>query len=55
MSAAKAGVFCFASVFAAGFVLGTVRGSRFAVLVPVPAIGEWPANLLELPVILTIS
>jgi len=29
MSAAKAGVFCFASVFAAGFVLGTVpvRGS----------------------------
>lgn len=47
--AAKAGIVYFLCVFAAGFVLGTIR-----VLILVPAVGEWPANLIELPIILTI-
>lgn len=48
--AAKAGFFYFAVVFAAGFVLGTLR-----VLVVAPVFGEIGAVLIELPIILAIS
>jgi hypothetical protein len=42
-----AGVQWVAGLFALGFVLGTVR-----VLLTAPLLGEWPATLLELPVML---
>lgn len=48
--AAAAGVLYFAIVFAAGFVLGAVRVAFLA-----PAVGETPATLIELPVILGAS
>lgn len=50
MKPAAAGIFYFAIVFAAGFVLGAVRTVWLA-----PAIGELAATLLELPVILALS
>tara|TARA_R110000868_G_scaffold58025_6_gene178993 strand:+ start:9832 stop:10242 length:411 start_codon:yes stop_codon:yes gene_type:complete len=46
----KAALVYFFAVFAAGFLLGTVR-----VLFLVPKLGELPAVLLEIPLILTIS
>jgi hypothetical protein len=48
--AANAGLAYFGVVFAAGFVLGTLR-----VLLVVPWLDEFYAVLLELPVILTVS
>jgi hypothetical protein len=45
----KAGVSYFASVFGAGFVLGTIR-----VLWLVPIVGTRTAELLEMPVMLTV-
>jgi hypothetical protein len=50
MNSVKAGVAYFVVVFAAGFVLGTLR-----VLAIAPRIGETAAVLVELPVILTVS
>jgi len=46
----KAGFVYFAIVYAAGFALGTLR-----VLVVAPAIGEFAATLVELPIILAVS
>ncbi len=46
----RAGLVYFAIVFAAGFALGTLR-----VLVVAPHIGELPAVLAELPVLLGVS
>lgn len=48
--AVKAGIAYFAIVFAAGFLLGTLR-----VLVLAPRLGEQSAVLAEMPVILAIS
>ena len=50
MKAIRFAVLYFAAVFAAGFILGTIR-----TLLVIPRIGELPAVLLELPVILAIA
>jgi len=50
MTAMRAGAAYFALVFAAGFVLGTIRTLFLA-----PAFGELAATLVELPVILTVA
>lgn len=50
MRPAAAGIFYFATVFAAGFILGGVRTLWVA-----PAVGEMAATLIELPVILAFS
>lgn len=47
---AKAGLVYFAIVYAAGFALGTVR-----VLVVAPALGDFAAMLVELPIMLAAS
>jgi hypothetical protein len=44
------GAIYFSIVFAAGFVLGTLR-----VLVVIPRLGETPAVLIELPIMLAVS
>lgn len=49
-TALLAGIVYFAVVFCAGFVLGTLR-----TLLVAPAVGEFKAVLLELPLILTFS
>lgn len=49
-SAARAGIFYFVIVFAAGILLGVLR-----VTVLLPRMGELPAVALELPIILLIS
>jgi hypothetical protein len=49
-AALKAGVAYFAIVFAAGFILGTVRVHAVA-----PCLGETGAVLIELPVMLALS
>ena len=49
-SALKAGIFYFATVFAVGFALGTIR-----VLTIVPRVGEMVAIVIEVPFILAIS
>src|SRR4051812_6385929 len=46
----RAGVVYFASVFALGFALGVLR-----VQITGPAVGEFAAVLLEIPIILTAS
>ncbi len=46
----KAALIYFLAVFAAGFLLGTVR-----VLFLAPKLGELPSVLLEIPLMLTIS
>ncbi len=48
--AINAGLLYFIAVFAIGFALGTLR-----VLVVIPRIGELPAVLLELPVMLALA
>lgn len=48
--ALTAGVAYFGAVFAAGVILGTLR-----TLLLVPALGEVPAVVIEIPVMLTIS
>jgi hypothetical protein len=50
LSALKAGVAYFLLIFAAGFLLGTVR-----VVLLVPGFGELTAVLIELPIMLAIS
>ena len=50
LTAARAGGAYFAIVFAAGFVLGSLR-----VLAFLPLVGEATAVLMELPVILTVA
>lgn len=50
LRAAKAGAVYFASVFAAGFLLGAAR-----ILLLLPRLGETAAVLLELPVMLAVS
>lgn len=50
MAAAKAGFIYFAIVFIAGFVLGTVR-----VIALEPLLGETPAVLIEVPLMLAVS
>jgi len=49
-NALRAGVWYFASIFALGFVLGTIR-----ILLLAPIAGETAAVLIESPVILTAS
>ena len=50
MRTTKAGVLYFATVFAAGFALGTIR-----VLLVAPRVGERAAELMEAPVMVAVS
>ena len=50
ISSVKAGIAYFAIIFAAGFMLGTIR-----VLLLIPRIGETWAVLAELPVMMMLS